>query len=163
MFYDIYSLLCSEKGVKPSTAAESCGIARSSVSTWKSTGNIPRSGALNSLADYFGVSVDYLVFQSKFPRVSEWAADQEEDYANAKDDEERLRMLELFGVTPERQRDLDRLSPPKKKPAPFGERVINDEDIMFALWGDASDISKEDLEDVKRYAAFIRDRKKKHD
>lgn len=40
-----------------------------------------------------------------------------------------------------------------------GERQISDEDIMFALWGDASDISRDDLEDVRRYASFIRERK----
>lgn len=163
MFYDVYFRLCSEKGVKPSVAAETCGIARSSVSTWKSVGNTPRSEILNTLANYFGVSVDYLVFQSKFPRVEKWMPDQEEDYSNAKNDQERLHMLELFGVTPEHQRDLDRLSPPKKKPAQAGEQTISDEDIMFALWGDTTEVSKEDLEDVKRYAAFIRDRKKKHD
>ncbi len=48
-------------------------------------------------------------------------------------------------------------------PAPKEKRQIDDEDIMFALWGDTTEVSKEDLEDVKRYAAFIRDRKKKHD
>lgn len=40
-------------------------------------------------------------------------------------------------------------------------RNINDDDLMFALWGDSDDIDKDDLEDVKRYAAFLRDRKKK--
>lgn len=46
---------------------------------------------------------------------------------------------------------------------PKEKRRVDDEDMMFALWGDTSEVSKEDLEDVKRYAAFIRDRKKKHD
>ncbi len=46
----------------------------------------------------------------------------------------------------------------KKAPA---KQEPTDEDIMFALWGDTKDIDKDDLEDVKRYAAFIRERKKK--
>lgn len=44
---------------------------------------------------------------------------------------------------------------------PPGTRVISDEEIMFALWGDATDIDQEDLADVKRYAAFVRERKQR--
>ncbi len=49
----------------------------------------------------------------------------------------------------------------EKAPTPGTERPISDEDIMFALWGDTSEVDKDDLEDVKRYAAFVRERKKK--
>ena len=50
----------------------------------------------------------------------------------------------------------------KNAPAPEGERKrIVDEDIMFAFWGgDSREMSKEDLEDVRRYAEFVRQRKK---
>ena len=47
----------------------------------------------------------------------------------------------------------------KKTPTSEGERVVSDEDIMFALWGNTDDVNKDDLDDVKRYAAFIRERK----
>ncbi len=49
----------------------------------------------------------------------------------------------------------------EKAPAESGGRAVSDEDIMFALWGDTEDIDKDDLEDVKRYAAFVRERKRK--
>lgn len=49
----------------------------------------------------------------------------------------------------------------KKAPTPEGERKVSDDDIMFALWGDSDDVDKDDLDDVKRYAAFVRERKKK--
>ena len=29
------------------------------------------------------------------------------------------------------------------------------------LWGDSDDVDEDDLDDVKRYAAFVRERKKK--
>lgn len=48
----------------------------------------------------------------------------------------------------------------KKAPTPEGERKISDDDIMFALWGDSDDVDKDDLDDVKRYAAFVQERKK---
>lgn len=49
----------------------------------------------------------------------------------------------------------------EKAPTPESERIISDDDIMFALWGDSNDVDKDDLDDVKRYAAFVRERKKK--
>ena len=49
----------------------------------------------------------------------------------------------------------------EKAPTPEGERVISDEELKFALWGDVTDIDEVDLEDVKRFAAFVRERKKK--
>ncbi len=48
----------------------------------------------------------------------------------------------------------------KKAPTQEGEREISDDDIMFALWGDSDDVGKDDLDDVKRYAAFVRERKR---
>lgn len=47
-----------------------------------------------------------------------------------------------------------------KKAPTNGERKISDHDIMFALWGDTNEMDKDDLDDVKRYATFIRERKK---
>ena len=49
----------------------------------------------------------------------------------------------------------------KKAPTEDGERSVSDDDIMFALWGDTDDVDKDDLDDVKRYAAFVRERKRK--
>lgn len=47
----------------------------------------------------------------------------------------------------------------EKAPTAAGERSVSDDDIMFALWGDCEDISDDDLADVRRYAAFVRERK----
>jgi len=49
----------------------------------------------------------------------------------------------------------------KNTPTVTGERSLSDEDIMFALWGNTDDVNKDDLEDVRRYAAFVLERKKK--
>lgn len=48
----------------------------------------------------------------------------------------------------------------KKAPTQEGEREVSDGDLMFGLWGDSDDVDEEDLADVKRYAAFVRERKK---
>ena len=48
----------------------------------------------------------------------------------------------------------------KKAPTDAGERSMSDSELKFALWGDCEDISDDDLADVRRYAAFVRERKK---
>ena len=52
----------------------------------------------------------------------------------------------------------------EKTPTENGEREISKDDLKFALWGDSSEeIDDADLDDVLRYAAFIKERKKKND
>ena len=48
----------------------------------------------------------------------------------------------------------------EKAPTKDSERKISDADLKFALFGDSEVVSDEDLADVKRYAAFVRERKK---
>ena len=49
----------------------------------------------------------------------------------------------------------------QKAPTATSGRSMSDEELKFALWGDCRDIDEDDLEDVRRYAAFVRERKKK--
>lgn len=60
MFYDVYANLCIEKGVSESKAAESIGLNRSAVIKWKK-GTLPSGQTVQKLADYFGVTTDYLL------------------------------------------------------------------------------------------------------
>lgn len=48
----------------------------------------------------------------------------------------------------------------EKAPSQQGGRELSDKDIMFALWGDTDEVDETDLEDVRRYAAFVKERKK---
>lgn len=61
MFYDRYVGLCSEKGISPSRAAEEIGLNKASVTNWKKNGYTPRAEVLQRIAEYFGVSVGFLV------------------------------------------------------------------------------------------------------
>lgn len=56
---------------------------------------------------------------------------------------------------------LTGLGEKEKAPTQEGEREISDSDLKFALWGDVTDITDDDLDDVRRYAAFIKERKKR--
>lgn len=79
MFYDVFAGLCEKRGIKPSKAAEECGINKSNVSNWKNNGYVPRGEALNKIADYFGVSTDYLL-----------GNDQKEKPAQAQANEQKM-------------------------------------------------------------------------
>lgn len=61
MFYDVYCELCAKNGLTPSGAASKIGFNRASVTVWKNSGNPPKMEILQKIADYFDVSVDYLL------------------------------------------------------------------------------------------------------
>ena len=48
----------------------------------------------------------------------------------------------------------------EKTPTESGKREISDTELKFALWGDCEDVDDGDLADVRRYAAFVQERKK---
>lgn len=61
MFYDNYVKLCEGKGEKPTPVAQKLGCSSSNVALWKK-GSVPRSATLNKIADYFGVTPQFLLF-----------------------------------------------------------------------------------------------------
>lgn len=60
MFWERFTLLCAEKGTKPNPVAKELGFASSTVTAWKN-GSTISSDKLQIIADYFGVSTDYLL------------------------------------------------------------------------------------------------------
>lgn len=60
MFYDNYVAICKQHGKKPSPVAVELGLNSSNVAQWKK-GSTPRPQVLQKIADYFGVSVGYLL------------------------------------------------------------------------------------------------------
>ena len=66
VFYDVFVSLCSQKGVSPNKALVDCNIGRTASAKWKK-GSVPRGVTLQKLADYFGVSTDYLLGNENTP------------------------------------------------------------------------------------------------
>lgn len=60
MFYTNFVKLCNRKGIAPTAAAVEMGFQRSVATRW-SKGVEPRRATLEKVADYFGVTVDYLL------------------------------------------------------------------------------------------------------
>ena len=110
MFYDKLKSLCEQRGVKPSRVAIECGFSKGSVSHWKNDGTVPQREILIKIAEYFNVTVDYLL-------------------GNEKTDSTAV--------------------------------IDSDENLKFALWGeDVDDITSEMIDDVRKFAQFIREKKK---
>ena len=60
MYYEIFEKLCDERGVKPAQVSKGTGISTATLSSWKKGKYTPKSDKLQLIADYFGVSLDYL-------------------------------------------------------------------------------------------------------
>ena len=60
-FYDKVNALCYQNGVAMTTLAVNLGFSKSVVTNWKKTDATPRPSTVKKVADYFGVSVDYLL------------------------------------------------------------------------------------------------------
>lgn len=60
-FYSRFEQLCNDRGVTPTQAARDNGISQPAVAMWKKRNSTPQANTVQKLADYFGVSVDYLL------------------------------------------------------------------------------------------------------
>lgn len=63
MFWQRFEELCHERGVKPNRVALQIGVSSASITKWKN-GTVPSTDSLKKVANYFSVSVDYLLGES---------------------------------------------------------------------------------------------------
>ena len=59
MFWQRFTELCTAQNKFPNNVASELGFSSAASTHWKQ-GSIPRATALKKIADYFGVSVEYL-------------------------------------------------------------------------------------------------------
>lgn len=71
MFYDTFIQLCNSVNKSPSAVVMELGMNKSAVTNWKNRQTPPRDATLQKLAEYFGVSVDYLLGKEKSPAEAE--------------------------------------------------------------------------------------------
>lgn len=65
MFYQKLELLCKRQGTTPTRLlVDKLNLSSSKVTLWKN-GSCPKGDVLIKIADYFGVSVDYLLDREK--------------------------------------------------------------------------------------------------
>lgn len=76
MFFDVFKKLCEEKGLTPTRASVEIGFSKGSVSYWRKKHSEgadakPDTYTAQKIADYFGVSVDYLLGRTDDPTGGE--------------------------------------------------------------------------------------------
>ena len=75
MFWKKFVYLCNEKGIAPNTACSDLGYSTAIATKWKN-GSVPRSTTLQKIADYFGVTPEYLLsdYDAEREKVAEEVA-----------------------------------------------------------------------------------------
>ena len=109
MFFNRFKQLCDQKQVSVYRACTDIGLNRSAVAKWKNGGK-PNGSTAAKLAEYFGVTTDYLLGQSE-----------------------------------------------EKVPA-SAPRTVSDAEIKFALFGGGGEITDAMFDEVKQFAAFVKQR-----
>lgn len=66
MFYERLKEICASKGVKITVLIDDLGMSSGNLSSWKK-GNTPRASTIDKIAEYLGVSVDYLLGRTDDP------------------------------------------------------------------------------------------------
>lgn len=69
--YDVFVELTQKYGVTAYKVSKDTGISQTTFSNWKSGRSIPNSSNLQKLADYFGVTIDYLMTGKEEPEKKE--------------------------------------------------------------------------------------------
>ena len=87
MFYDRFKQLCEQRGISCNKAALEIGLSNATPTKWRKTGAIPTGDTLDRIAQYFGVTTDFLLGNEKTPLVN--------------DDEELTEYLQVLKTRPE--------------------------------------------------------------
>ena len=76
--YDIYCRLRDDKKLKDSDVAKATGITKSTFSDWKTGRSKPKQDKLQKIADFFGVTLDYLMNGTYDNQINTIAAHHDE-------------------------------------------------------------------------------------
>ena len=100
-FWNVFLSLCNEIGKSPNAVAKELGISSGTVTTWKKeSSRVPQDRYLLKIADYFNVSVDYLLGNTDIKN------EQKEKSPLPNTDKEDV-ILELFKNLPiEKQKEI---------------------------------------------------------
>ena len=66
--YEVFEQLLQKHGVSPYKVSKDTGVTQTSLSNWKTGKSTPTTKTLQRLADYFGVTLDYLMTGKEEPK-----------------------------------------------------------------------------------------------
>ena len=158
--------LLKQQGKKQKDLTDYLGITKNSFTDWKSGRIKSYTKHIPKIAEFLGVSTDYLLdikpiydFTPPYSPPLVFENDIIPPYEKPDDNliasnNEKIMIME-YRTKPEKQRAINNILKSDVS------ADINNETLMFALWGgDTKDITPEMLDDVRRFAQFIREKKK---
>lgn len=77
--YERFAKLLDENGVTAYRVSKETGIATATLSDWKNGRSVPKQDKLLKIAEYFDVSLDYLLGKSDIRNPYKEAPEEEED------------------------------------------------------------------------------------
>lgn len=130
IFFERYSELCNSVNGTPNSIAKQLGISSGSVTAWKN-GTEPRPKTLSKIADYFSVSVDYLLGNVSEPYF----------YL---DNERIIREINSYG---------------DEESSPIKPDILDEVDIAF--YGEYKQLSEDDKDTIRDMVRVMRERRAK--
>lgn len=91
--YDIFEQLLLKNDITTYKMSKDTGISQTTFSNWKSGRSTPKQDKLKIIADYFGVTVDYLMGVEKDERVQYYLNDETAKIAQEVFEDKNLRLL----------------------------------------------------------------------
>lgn len=104
--YEIFLKLLEEKGVSAYKVGKATGIAGSTFTDWKTGRSAPKQDKLQKIADYFGVTLDYLMTgEEQNAPYSDDMADLFVEISRSNDVNRIKRLLSYYMNLNEREKD----------------------------------------------------------
>ena len=75
--YDIFEQLCKKNNVTPYRVCKETGLTTSTISNWKAGRYTPKQDKLQKIADFFDVSIEYLINGKEKEESSGYYLDEE--------------------------------------------------------------------------------------
>ena len=93
--YEIYQRLLDERNLKNADISRATGISNMTLSDWKNGKTTPKQDKLQKIADFFGVSIDYLM-TGKEPEFDKYSAESARLVAKIRNDAGLTHALEKY-------------------------------------------------------------------
>lgn len=108
--YDTYQKLLDKYGLKNSDISRATGISNMTLSDWKRGVSTPKQDKMKKIADYFGVTVDYLMTGKEEPKTdSNLTSRDQKEITKILDNTEQLLRQDglMFDGNPASQEEID--------------------------------------------------------
>lgn len=101
--WEIFEKLCELKGVTAYRVAQETGVTTATLSNWKADKYTPKQDKMQKLADYFGVSLDYLMTGKEKEEID--YGSQAELWVKIRHDEKMLNAIEKLCILSNRKKE----------------------------------------------------------